>query len=64
MYKLKIKKGEVTRIKDDKRTGINIVLKYDGEYSQDTLKRLYDAGFTKLVSKAKPKKQEDESTND
>lgn len=64
MYKLKIKKGEVTRIKDDKRTGINIVLKYDVEYSQDTLKRLYEAGFTKFVSKTKPKKQDDEITSD
>lgn len=60
MYKLKVKKGEVLRIKDDKRTGITGTFKYGEEYPQELLKRIYDAGFTNFVTKSKPKKQEDE----
>ena len=62
MYKLKVKKGEIVRIKDDKRTGINATLRHGEEYSQEYLKRIYDAGFTNFVSKSKPKKDEENTT--
>ena len=62
MYKLKIAKGEKVRIKDDRRSGLNFTLEYGKEYPQQLLKRLYEAGFTKYISKSKPKKKEDEGT--
>lgn len=64
MYKLKVKKGEVLRIKDDKRTGITVTLRHGKEYPQELLKRIYDAGFTNFVTKSKPKKQEDEGAKE
>ena len=62
MYKLKIKKGETVRIKDDRRAKLNVTLVYGKEYPQDLLKRLYDAGFSQYISKSKPKKKEDEES--
>jgi len=63
MYKTKIKQGQKIVIKDGRRSGINVVMEHGKEYTQDFLKRLHDAGFTNVVSKTKPKKQEDEKNN-
>jgi len=67
MYKVKLKKGQTTRIKDDRRAGINVTIKHGEEYPQELLKRLHDAGFTNIVSKTKAKtktKDEENETND
>lgn len=56
MYKLKLKEGETVRIKDDRRSKINVTLKNGEDYSQELLEKLYNAGFKRYISKTKPKK--------
>ena len=52
MYKNKIKKGRKAVLKK-----LNLTLS-PNESNQKVLKRIYDAGYTHLVSKSKPKKDE------
>lgn len=64
MYKLNLPKGQSVRIKDDRRTGVNIVLTSDKEYSQETLRRIYEAGFTTYITKTTKKKNNEEENNE
>jgi len=57
MYKLKIKKGSKVIVRV--RGGFQREYIGGNEYTQTELKALHDAGHTSLVSKTKPKKNEE-----